>query len=222
MRGTPTVLILALYVSLSAAQEPFLLSFDAGLATGAAEPLEAAGVALVASEQGQAAELGLSSRLAYAPPAFLTEGFDIRLRVRHEQSLPDLHYREIVYLYHETPDGKNRICLQKRGGTDYILFSMSDGTGKAKGAAFADNWFALKTPPLQWAAGTWHELRLIADRARGQAALHVDGAPVVAAEGTQFPQAIGDRLWLGSLAGRSCLQGRIDDVSILPVEGEGQ
>ncbi len=222
MRGTLIVSILAVCVWPVGAQEPFVLSFESGLAAGVAEPLEAAQVTLVASEQGQAAEFGPFSRLAYAPPPFLTEGFDIRLCVRHEQSLPDLHYREIVYLYHETPDGKNRLCLQKRGGTDYILFSMSDGTGRAKGAAFAGNWFALKSPPLQWPAGTWHELRLIADRVRGQAALYVDGAPVVAAEGTQFPQALGDRLWLGSLAGRSGLQGRIDDVSILPVEGEGR
>ena len=133
----------------------------------------------------------------------------------------DLWFEELVYLYHETPNERNRICLQKRQGTDYILFSMSDGTGRAKGAQFSGNWFAMKSPPLNWPANTWHELRITASRAKGEAALYIDGGLAASAQGSELPQEIADRFWLGSLNGRSQMLGVIDEVTIRPArEGE--
>lgn len=181
-----------------------------------APPLEAEGLQKVAGRTADAVAIGAAGRLAIPAPPSLADGFDIRLWVRHEKALADHHYDELVYLYHETDDLKNRISLLKRAGTDYILFSMSDGTGRAKGAEFAGNWFAIKSPPQRWAAGTWHELRITASRAAGEAALYIDGQCVAAAQGTQFPEKVADRLWLGSLQGHSQMQGALDDLSIGP------
>jgi len=211
-----------LFASCGAAQEPLVLGFEGDPAAPEVAPLQADGAVLVTVEQGHAYEIGPGARLCYAPPAFLTEGFDITLRVRHQHSMADLHYQELVYLYHETANERNRICLQKRGGTDYILFSMSDGTGKAKGAAFSGNWFALKSPALDWAAETWHDIRITASRQRGEAALYVDGRRVAFAQGTQLPREVGERLWLGSLAGRSPMLGWLDNVTIAPMREDGQ
>jgi len=195
------------------------LGFEGGWQAGPVRPLVAEGLTQSPGHTGDAVGLGPDSKLAIPAPAFLKDGFDLRLWVRHEQALTDYRYDELVYLYHETPNWRNRICLLKRAGTDYLLFSLSDDTGAAKGADFAGNWFAMKSPPLQWAAGTWHELRVTASRARGEAALYVDGRCVAAATGTQFPQVVADRLWLGSLQGRSQMRGTLDDVTIAPAAG---
>lgn len=194
--------------------------FDAGLEADGVGPVVAEGVTLEAGREGRAARIGAGANLAYPAPAFLTEGFDIRLWVKHDRPLRDLHFEELVYLYHETADEKNRICLQKRQGTDYVLFSMSDDTGRAKGAQFAGDWFAMKSPPLDWEADTWHELRIIADRAAGEAALFIDGVQVARARGTEMPRQVGERLWLGSLMGRSHMLALLDEVVILPAGDE--
>jgi hypothetical protein len=219
---TGVVVGLALAVTaVTWAQEPVHLSFDGDWLQGPPQALVSEQVTRVPGRTGDAAHLGLESRLACAAPAFLREGFDIRLWVRHDRPLREFHFDELVYLYHQTPDERNRICLQKRAGTDYLVFSMSDGAGRAKGNNFAGNWFAIKSPPLNWPAGTWHELRLTASRAAGTAALCVDGKPATA-RGSQLPQQIGERLWLGSWAGRSQIQGDLDDVIIAPAGGEVQ
>jgi hypothetical protein len=207
--------LLVLTAPLAGAQ-PLALDFDAGLAAGRVQPLVAEQIQLVPGRTGQAAALTRGTALAYPAPAFFRDGFDLRLWVKHDRALPDLRFEELVYFYHETPNERNRIMLQKRLGTDYLLFALTDGTGKAKGAAFAGNWFALKTEPLTWAAGTWHELRAVASRAAGRAALFVDGEKVAEASGTEFPQEVADRFWLGSLQGRSQLLGALDDVSLAP------
>lgn len=196
---------------------PTAITFD----EGSAEALQSDGVEFVEGRTGKAARIDWGDVLAYSPPAFLTEGFDIRLWVRHQASMEDLFFEEPTYLYLETPDGKNRIHLQKRMGTNYILFSMSDGTGRAKGAQFSGNWFAMKSPDLDWPANTWHELRIIACRAAHRAALFIDGEQVAAAEGTEMPQELGERLWIGSLKRRSQMLGDVDDITIAPYE-EGE
>lgn len=196
------------------------IRFDTGLEAEGVAPVLAEGVTLEPAREGRAARIGAGANLAYTAPEFLTEGFDIRLWVKHDRPLRDLHFEELVYLYHETPDEKNRICLKKRQGTDYILFSMSDDTGRAKGAQFAGDWFAMKSPPLDWEADAWRELRITADRARGEAALFIDGVQVAGAQGTEMPRQVGERLWLGSLMGRSHMLGLLDEVVILPAGGE--
>lgn len=194
------------------------VDFDGDWQASPVVPLLAEGLEKLPGHAGDAVGLGAASKLAIPAPPFLKDGFDIRLWVRHERAMADHHYDELVYLYHETPDWRNRISLVKRAATDYLLFSMSDDTAGGKGTAFAGNWFAMKSPPLTWAAGSWHELRVTASRARGEAALYVDGQCAAKAQGTQFPQVIADRLWLGSLQGRSQMQGALDDVTIAPSE----
>lgn len=209
----------AVVLAAGAAAQPLRLSFSEDWADGAPRPIVAEGLAPTPGHEGPGVAVGAAGKLAIPAPPFLTAGFDVRLWVRHDRTLRDCHYDELVYLYHETTDLKNRLSLLKRAGTDYILFSLSDGTGSAKGAEFAGNWFALKSPPLEWAAGTWHELRVTASRSRGEAALYVDGRRVASARGTQFPQAVGDRLWLGSLQGHSQIQGALDEVTMADAEG---
>lgn len=197
-------------------QEAMRLSFDEGLACGAVEPVVAEGAKPVTAEVGRGVQVGPGASLAYPAPAFVTEGFDIRLRVSHLKGIDEMHFEELTYLYHETEDGRNRILVHKRLGTDYILFAMSDGTGKAKGAQFAGNWFAMKSPPLDWTEGSWHELRLTASRRGQRAALHIDGKQVASAKGTQMPQATSDRFWLGNMKGRCQMLGVIGAVTIAP------
>lgn len=189
-----------------------------GFDGGSPAALQCEGVEFVAGRTGQAARIDWGDALAYAPPAYLSEGFDIRLWVRHSVSMQDLFFEEPTYLYIETPDERNRIHLQKRMGANYILFSMSDGTGNAKGAQFAGNWFAMKSPALDWPADSWHELRIVASRAGRRASLFIDGTQVAAAEGDEMPQQIGEKLWVGSLKGRSPLLGDVDDITLAPRE----
>jgi len=187
---------------------------------GSAKPILAEGIETVDGRSGDAARIGWGAKLTYATPQFLTEGFDIRLWVRHDRPIRELNYEDLVYLYHETADEKNRILLKKRIGTDRILFAMSDGTGRAKGAQFSGNWFAMRSRPLNWTAGSWHELRITAGRKAKQAALYIDGQCVATATGTEMPQALADSFWVGSLNGRSQMLGTIDDLTISPSKGD--
>ncbi len=184
-------------------------------ARGVPDGWQAEGVEVVAGRTDQALRVFGEAKLSLPAPAGLTAGFRIELWVRHEVALAELRFEELVYLYHDTPDMKNRICLQKRIGTDEILFAMSDDTGPAKGAEFAGDWYAMVSGPQKWAAGTWHHLRIIADPEAGQAALAIDGQEVASARGTQFPKAAGT-LWLGSWSGRSQARAVFDELAIGP------
>lgn len=158
--------------------------------------------------------VGPGADVRFPAPAFITEGFDITIVIRHREALSDLRFEELVYLYHDTEDLKNRICLKKRIGTSEILFALSD-SGPGKGAEFAGNWYAMVSGQLDWAAGSEHTLRIVADRAAGRAALWIDGVEVAAAEGTQFPEAAGT-ICLGSWSGRSPARAEFTALTIAP------
>ncbi len=222
VRGGCLVLLAALWGALApAADGPHRITFDGGLQAPGEPLITAENVTCVPAGAGQAARIGPTSVLACRAPAFLTTGFDIRLKVSHDRPLRDLHFEELVYLYHESAREQSRICLTKRAGCDYLLFSMSDSTGRAKGTAFAGNWFAMKSKPLDWEANSWHGLRITASRAGKQASLTIDGVCVATASGTKMPQVLGERLWLGNLAGRCQMLGLLDEVQIAAVQ-EGQ
>ena len=220
-----TALSVALALTACHAQpEPaaLVLHFDGALvADSGAAPTVAEGVTFADGKEGQGAKIEGKAKLAYAAPAFLTQGFEIEFWVKHEQSLDDLLFQELVYVCHETENQRNRICLQKRMATKQLLFSMSDGKGSAKGHVFSGDWFAIISPPLDWAAGTWHRIKVRADRAAGQAALSIDGKEVASAKGTEMPDEVGSQVWIGSLAGRSQMRSVMDDLSIRPL-GEVQ
>ena len=189
------------------AQEGLTVRFDAIPESWTVEGAESA-----EGRDGPALWVGPGARVWFPTPEFITGGFDITLWISHREALSDLRFEELVYLYHDTEDLRNRICLKKRIGTDEILFAMSD-SGPGKGAEFAGNWYAMTSGPLAWQAGSWHCLRIVADRASGQAALWIDGVKVAAAEGTQFPEAAGT-IWLGSWSGRSQAQAAFDDLTV--------
>ena len=170
------------------------------------------GAERVAGREGEALFIGPGAIASRPAPDVIAGSFSIEFRVRHEVALSDLHFEELVYLYHDTEDLKNRICLKKRIGTDEILLAMSD-SGPGKGAEFAGDWYAMKSGPLQWEAESWHHLRVVADRAAGRAELWIDGRLAASAEGTQFPQVAGT-LWLGSWSGRSQALAAFDDLLI--------
>lgn len=170
---------------------------------------------LVDGHRGRGVLVDRGDAIYVQAPAALTNGFEIEMWVMHRAEMAELHFRELVYLYHETADLANRICLKKRIGTDEILFAMSDG-GPAKGHEFAGDWYAMTSGPLQWPAGTWHHLRIVADPVAGRASLHIDGEQVATAEGSQFPAAAGT-LWLGSWSGRSQAMAVFDDFTLRAV-----
>ena len=170
------------------------------------------GAEMVAGREGQALFVGPEGSVSLPAPEALAGSFAIEVWVRHEVPLSELHFRELVYLYHDTEDLKNRICVKKRIGTDEIVFAMSDA-GPGKGAEFAGNWYAMTSGPLAWEAGRWHQLRIVADRTAGRAEFWIDGAQVASAEGTQFPEATGT-VWLGSWSGRSQARAAFDDLKI--------
>lgn len=199
---------------LAHAQTGMQVNFDAGLPRG----WQSIGMpTLTEGREGRAVLIDRNDALMLPAPELLTGGFDIAMWVMHPVDLRDLHFEELVYLYHDTEDMKNRICLKKRIGTDEIVFAMSDGTGDGKGAEFAGDWYAMTSGPLAWEAGTWHHLRIVADPASGRAALVIDGDEVASAGGTQFPERPGT-LWLGSWSGRSQARAAIDELSVGPVE----
>lgn len=181
------------------------------------EGWSAEGAEAVPGRTGQGLFVGPGAQVSLPAPGFIMDGFDATLWISHRQALADLHLEELVYLYHDTPDMRNRICLKKRIGTDRILFAMSDSTDRAKGAIFAGDWFAMQTAPLDWPANTWHCIRVTASRTAGRAALYVDGEQVAAAEGSQLPDEPGT-LWLGSWSGRSQALAVFDDIVIAPAQ----
>lgn len=208
-----TVLLLALVIAGPlAAEEGARVDFEQIREGWAVE-----GAGMVPGREGQALFVGPGATVGLPAPDAITGSFAIELWVRHDEALSDLHFEELVYLYHDTEDLKNRICLKKRIGTDEILFAMSD-SGSGKGEEFAGNWYAMTTGPLAWEAGSWHSLRIVADRKAGRAELWIDGEQVASAEGTQFPEALGT-LWLGSWSGRSQARAAFDDLT---VEAVGQ
>lgn len=170
------------------------------------------GAEMVPGREGQALQVGPGASVCMPAPQEIAGSFAIDLWVRHDAALSDLHFEELVYLYHDTEDLKNRICLKKRIGTDEIMFAMSDA-GPGKGAEFAGDWYAMLSGPLTWEAGSWHNLRIVADREAGRAELWIDGEQVASAEGTQFPETPGT-LWLGSWAGRSQALAAFDDFAV--------
>jgi len=209
MRATVALLVLCLLPP-ALAQEGLTVRFDAIPESWTVEGAEPA-----QGREGPALWVDRDARVSFPAPEAITDGFDITLWVSHRAALSDLRFEELVYLYHDTEDLKNRICLKKRIGSDEILFAMSD-SGPGKGAEFAGNWYAMKSGPLAWEPGSWHCLRIVADRASGRAALWIDGVEVAAAEGTQFPEAAGT-VWLGSWSGRSQALAAFDELTIAPV-----
>lgn len=164
--------------------------------------------------------VGREQSVQFPAPEFITGGFDITLEVSHREALSDLRFEEMVYLYHDSDDLRNRICLKKHIGTNEILFSVTDSDeARPKGAEFAENWYAIRSGELDWEAGSRHTLRIVADRAAGRAALFIDGVEVSSAEGTQFPDAAGT-FDLGNEDGHSQALAYFHSLSIRP-PGEG-
>jgi hypothetical protein len=198
--------------TMAVSAEPVTLDFDGPLPEG----WDAAGAELVEGREGNGLLVSGDAAPHLPMPGFITGGLDITLHVRHERSMPDLRFEELVYLNQDTEDMKNRIMLRKRIGADRILFAMTNGQGKTKGEVFADNWYAMQSGPLDWAAGSWHELRITADPAQGTAALYVDGERVASADGTAFPEVAGT-LCIGNWSGRSQALAVFDDITIASV-----
>jgi len=193
--------------TVAAAQEAMRVDFERVPDTWTVEGAEP-----VEGREGKALFVGPGARVSMPAPEQIAGSFAIELWVRHEAALSDLHFEELVYLYHDTEDLKNRICVKKRIGTDEILFAMSD-SGPGKGAEFVGDWYAMKSGPLAWEAGSRHHLRIVADRQAGRAELWIDGEKVASAEGSQFPEAPGT-LWLGSWSGRSQALAAFDELAV--------
>ena len=179
--------------------------------------VEAEGIRFVPGRRGQAAQIDRPARVTYSTKGFNTNAFTISFWVRHEKPLSDYSFRRLCYFYHETPDLKNRIGILKRAGTNYFVFFFSDGQGRAKGNNFGGDWFAMATASMQWPAGSWHHIVCTADKVQGVAQFFIDGEKVAEARGTQFPEKLGDVLWIGTEQGHSWMRGAIDDLTIEPV-----
>ena len=192
--------------------------FDEGLADASGvAPAKAEGVRLVTGREGRAAFITRPAVLTYPTKGFNPSAFTISFWVRHDKALKDYFFRRLAYFYHETPNMRNRIGIQKRAGTNCIVFFFSDGQGRAKGNNFAGDWFAMATGPMDWAPGTWHHIVAAADKAKGIAQFFIDGTKVGEAKGTQFPEKLGDVLWVGTEQGHSWMRGAIDELTIEPV-----
>ena len=205
-------MIALLCTALAAGAEPVTLDFDGPPPEG----WDAAGGELVEGRSGRGLLVSGDAAPHLPLPGFIGEGFDITLHVRHERSMAALRFEELVYLNHDTEDMKNRIVLKKRIGTDRILFAMTNNRGNTKGEIFADDWYAMQTGELNWAAGSWHELRITANPEQGTAALYVDGERVATAQGKAFPEVAGT-LCIGNWSGRSQALAAFDDITIAPV-----
>ena len=194
------------------------LVFD-GQLTGAAgeQPRRAEGVTFAEGVRGQAAVITRPAALTYPSHGLSPDAFTIAFQVRHEEDMPALFYRRLTYVYHETADLRNRLAIVKREGTNCLVFAMSNGSGRAKGDDFAGDWFSLTAGPLDWPAGTWHQIVATADRRTGLAQLRVDGRTVAQAKGTQMPERFADDLWIGSEMGHSWMRGRLDELTVEPV-----
>lgn len=194
------------------------LAFEGRLEGAAGEvPSRVEGVTFAEGVTGQAAVITRPAVLAYPGSVFSPDAFTISFQVRHDEDLSALLYRRLTYVYHETEDLRNRLAIVKREGTSSLVFSMSNGSGAAKGDDFGGDWFSLTTGPLDWRAATWHRVVAAADRKAGIAQLFVDGRKVAEARGSQLPDRFAGPLWLGSEMGHSWMRGRLDEFSIEPV-----
>ncbi|MBT4822191.1 MAG: hypothetical protein HON70_41170, partial [Lentisphaerae bacterium] len=187
------------------------------VASNGIKPTQAEGLRFVTGAEGKAAAIERPAVLAYPASVLNLDAFTITLRVRHDVPIKDLFYRRLTYVYHETEDLKNRLAIVKRAGTDCLMFALSNGTGRAKGDDFGGDWFSMTAGPLDWAAGSWHTITATADRKAGRAQLLVDGRKVAEAEGTELPDELGTKLWVGSEMGHSWMRGAIDELVIEPV-----
>ena len=212
-------LALALAAPLAAAETaPQAFQFDGDLRDAAGHaPVQAKGVKFVAGHEGRAALIDRPAVLTYSTKSFNPNAFTISFWVRHSKPLSDYYFRRLVYFYHETPDLKNRIGILKRAGTNYFVFFLSDGKGRAKGNNFAGDWFALASPAMQWPAGSWHHVVCAADKSQGLAQFFLDGKKVAQARGKEFPEKLGDVFWVGTEQGHSWMRGAIDGLMIAPV-----
>ena len=172
------------------------------------------GVALVDGREGQAARIDRPAVLTYPTGGFCPDAFTISFWICHDKPLEEYFYQRLSYLYHETPDMKNRIGILKRAGTNYFVFFFSNGEGHAKGQNMGGDWFAMTSPPMQWQANTWHHIVCTADKSQGIAQFFIDGVKVAEARGTQFPQKMGEVFWIGTEQGHSWMRGAIDQLRI--------
>lgn len=180
-------------------------------------PATAEGLRFVPGQEGKAVFVDRPAKLAYSTDGMNLDAFTISFRVRHDESLNDHFFRRLVYFWHETDDMKNRIGIFKRAGSNSFVFFFSDNQGRAKGVNFGGDWFAMATAPMEWEAGSWHQIRCTADRSRQSAQFFIDGRKVAEAGGTQFPEKLGEVFWVGSEQGHSWMRGAIDDLRIEPV-----
>ena len=180
-------------------------------------PATAEGLRFGPGHEGKAAIVDRPALLAYPTDGMNLEAFTISFRVRHEESLEDHFFRRLVYFWHETADMKNRIGILKRAGSNSFVFFFSDNQGRAKGANFGGDWFAMATAPMEWESGSWHHVRCTADRSRQIAQFFIDDRKVAEATGTQFPEKSGDVFWVGTEQGHSWMRGAIDDLRIEPL-----
>lgn len=185
---------------------------------GSVGPMEGRHVQYTTGRQGAyAAVIERPARLAY-PADMLNPGqFTVTLRVKHPKPLNDYFYRRLTYLYHETSDMKNRIGIQKREGSNSFVFFLSDAQGNARGRLFGGDWFSMATGPIECDADSWHEIVCTADKDKGMAQFFIDGVKVAQAEGTEFPERIGEMVWIGSEQGHSWMRGAIDELRVEPV-----
>jgi len=202
---------------LEAQQVTLKCGFDGQLGDASGmKPVEAKGIRFTEGRDGQAAVIPRPAVLTYSTNGFNPEAFTISFWVRHEKPLEDYFFRRLTYFYHETPDLKNRIGIMKRAGTNYFVFFMSNGQGRAKGDTFAGDWFAMATQPMHWPAGSWHHVVCTADKSKGAAQFFIDGKKVAEARGTQFPEKLGEVFWIGTQQGHSWMRGAIDELTIEP------
>jgi hypothetical protein len=201
-------------LALSVAGAEWRLSCEGDLRAGGKEPAEATAVTFAPGRQGQGILLQRGSRLAYDPADLDRQEFSISFWVKHPRPLRDYFYDEMTYVYHETPDAKNRIGFVKRSATSYFVFYLGNAQGGGKGQNFAGDWFALKTPVCDWEAESWHQITLVASKQARRARVVIDGRLCAEASGDQFPEAWGPALWLGSRAGASPVEGVLDEVQI--------
>ena len=214
-----TVLVLT-WPGLSVAAEEVHFPFD-GTCTGdgGVAPVAAEGLTFVEGRTGQAVNVQRPAVLTLPTRGLSTDGFTISFRVRHDSALSSHFYQRLTYFYHETDDMRNRIAIVKRAGTNRLVFSLADGSGRAKGSPFAGDWFAMTSPDLAWEAASWHHIVCTVDRRQGVAQLVVDGEKLAEAHGTEMPDRFTDVCWIGTERGHSWMRGAMDDLTI---EGTAQ
>lgn len=134
--------------------------------------------------------------------------FTIEFWVKHPLDFSAYHNCQLNYF--GARDEKNRIFLNKRTGTEYLVFGISNAQGKYVGGS----WIRMQTENFYWPANTWHYIVMTGSKSKGKAALYIDGKLAASAEGTEFPDSLNKGMRIGSGHGVCPMDGVVDELKI--------